>query len=499
MTLSQLLNLEWKQLMRRSNSGVEFLVLGSTALMIILFYLLFLVLVSEGTQKLIENGEIDIAFWGFKNLLLAGIILFFLRLFFNTNLSTTVPQLYYLPISKNKLTNLLILRSFFDSINFLFIIFGLTFWFRTIYFSFSIYSILFFIAIPAIVLFIQFLYLHIARFIQHQLWIFKVIFILLFLAFAYSITEFGFNNSFTENLFNIIQSEKLAYIFVSIALISSYFLVKSYQTYFANIGYYKSFANYSYSRSGSVSNYISGLFSNNPVSQLVLMDIKLLLRSKRTKYMWIALIYPLSQIIPKIDYEKSPFDFSNPPEMGLVLITGFFFIIPMSIVGQMMQFNSSFFDGLHLFVPNIRDYFKAKLSLIRATVLIFILLISFVAFFDLQLLAIILMIAVYFLTFGAHFTVYLSTYFDTRFELNESPFFNAQGTDMAGMAFLLIPIPYLALVGIIYYFGGIQWMFYFTILVALTGVAFSEYFMKETIKNFNESKYNRLNGFRTLE
>lgn len=237
----------------------------------------------------------------------------------------------------------------------------------------------------------------------------------------------------------------------------------------------------------------SFLESRGIMGAIIANELKLITRNKRTRNLLI--MSALFSLYGLIFYTNKMYNDSNTWLFFVgIFMTGIFMIQ----YGQfMVAWESSYFDGILTRSYSIEDFYRAKFMLLAVSCVIFyIISIAYVYFgpmaFWLNTAAFIYNIGV-----NIFIVLYATTYHKKRIDLSRGTAFNYQGTSGIQMLFAL---PLLFAPILIFkafeVFGKPYYGLIFLSIIGLLNLAFSKYWFKEIVKNFQEKKYKNAQGFR---
>ncbi|MDP4207730.1 MAG: DUF5687 family protein [Bacteroidota bacterium] len=224
----------------------------------------------------------------------------------------------------------------------------------------------------------------------------------------------------------------------------------------------------------------------------IALELNMLLRNKRTRQVLVSVV--LFWIIFGIQM------LYNPHKIFFLL-----FVVSLSSVnyGQFLfSWESSYFDGIISRKNNFVDYVKAKYYILSTLIVL-----SFVLFSGVSLITgkvdffMLLAITLFSLGIGNFFILFFGTYNDSRISLNQSQFFNHQGTRantfLLSLTFILVPL------GV---YGLAIWLFNelgAKIMLGVPGLIMlltHNWWISNIIApRFMARKYKNLEGFRKLQ
>ena len=235
------------------------------------------------------------------------------------------------------------------------------------------------------------------------------------------------------------------------------------------------------------------LESKGAIGIMMANELKLILRNKRTKS--ILMITALFSAYGLLFY-TNPEQYSG---MGWLVFVGIFMTgIFMINYGQfMVGWEGAYFDGILTRAYPMESFFRAKFwLLICSSVITYVVSLAYI-YFTWDALWINTAAFIYNVGVNSFVLLYASTYQKKKIELSKGSAFNYQGTSVTQFIIIipLMIVPILIFQG----FNVLDKPYYG--LAAMAGVgllslAFSKYWFREIIKNFNEKKYRNASGFR---
>lgn len=230
------------------------------------------------------------------------------------------------------------------------------------------------------------------------------------------------------------------------------------------------------------------------VGELAALELKLILRHKRSRYSitmsFFFLIYGLifykEKIIENDEFGKMMF--------AAIFMTG----ISIIMYGQFMfAWQSAHFDGLLSNKINFQDFIRAKFLLFTIAATIISLLASFYGFLSPKLLLLHLAAYLYNIGFGTVTVLYLATMNYKRLDITKSASFNFQGT---GATQWLLMIPYVLVPFMVYLpFGMLDKPYLGLVVLSAFGLIMllmRGFWVDFITKKFEQQRYKIAEGFR---
>jgi len=228
--------------------------------------------------------------------------------------------------------------------------------------------------------------------------------------------------------------------------------------------------------------------------ELIALDIKLMLRNKRPKY--ILRLCAIFMAYGFVFYTKE--NLKN-PHMYLFLFTGIF-ITGIFIInyGQFLfAWHSNYFDGLMSSNISLPAWIRSKFMLYTAVSTILFILTSFYGLISWKLLVTQLAAWLYNIGINSVISVYLATYNYKAIDLSKSATFNYQGTGVVQWvySFALILAPYLIFYPLARFVD--PWVAYAAVGgLGLISLLLQNWWVDILVREFRKRKYLVLAGFR---
>ncbi len=225
------------------------------------------------------------------------------------------------------------------------------------------------------------------------------------------------------------------------------------------------------------------------LGDLIALDLKLIFRNKRTKSLIISagasLIYGL------LVYQKH--EILN-YFFGGLFMTGMF----INNYGQFLfAWQSSHFDGIMTYNINLKQFIKAKFTLMFIISFSQLLLATFYGFISWKILPVQIAGFLFNIGINSFLTIYMATYNYKYLDISKAASFNRQGTNGAQLVLglLTFAVPILLFLGINYFVG--YWPAVIIIsLLGCTGLLLRELIFNWLVNQFYLRKHKILEGFR---
>lgn len=494
MLIANLIKQEWKKSYRAQgfykNLAVSIL-LGFFALyMAVVFLFLGLSLneILEKTHKTLNPMEL------FNGVMLY-LMLFGLALrFFMQQLNTfNLPPYQVLPVKRTTLINFLILKPLASPVNYFLLLVVVPFAIKSVvgYYSVSV-------AIRFVLSFILLVWFNslTAAFLKRRfgtglLSFLSVVFVLLGIGALEYFKLFSLFN-ISRLLYGFIVLKSVGLLIPVCAVVFAYTLNR----WFFSTNYYPEKFNSKIKGDKTVAADLSFLNRFGIIGELISLEIKLILRHKRTKqilYMSVLfLFYGL------IFYTQKRLD-TNYGMMffAAMFITGFL----MLMFGQwVISWDSSHFDTLMTKNIPVRTYLNANYYLLISFNIICFILTTPYFFFGMKIVYMHLAAFMFNIGVNVYLLIFLATYNNRRIDLSKSSAMNYQGTTYKSFL-IVLPIMFLPMI-IVYTISALSSVtvaLWTLSLIGLAGVILRNQIMNLCVNQFNKRKYKLAEGFREGE
>ena len=408
--------------------------------------------------------------------------------FFLQDLNVLSVQHYLLqPVRKSKVINFLLASSIFNIFNLFPLVIVIPFMIRGVIPEYNAAAAIFWlISIMAVILIDHFLAIYIKRVIAVKQSVFLVFIGLLAVLFIGDSLGWYSLQEASARVFHSLTRPWFMFIPVAIMLLM-YLLNFSFLRRMAYIDLWTQH------RKEAASQEFSFLESKGVVGTMIANELKLIMRNKRTKsILWITLLFSAYGLL----FYAQP---DGPYPMVWLVFVGIFMTgIFMINYGQfMVGWESAYFDGILTRAYPMEAFFRAKFwLLVSSSVVTYLISLAYI-YFTLDALWVNTASFLFNIGFNTFVLLYASTYQKKRIDLSRGSAFNYQGT--SAVQFVII-IPLLLVPILIFQLFNLFDLPYYG-LAALAGVglislAFSKFWFKEIIKNFQEKKYRSAAGFR---
>ena len=232
------------------------------------------------------------------------------------------------------------------------------------------------------------------------------------------------------------------------------------------------------------------------VGELISLELKLILRHKRTKsilYMSVLfLFYGLMFYSNKAIENNYGMMF-----FAAMFVTGFL----MLMLGQwIISWDGSYFDTILTKNIPVRSYLKANYFLLIGFNVICFVLTTPYFFFGMKIVYMHLAAFLFNIGVNVYLFIYMATYKNIRIDLSKSSAMNYQGTSYKSML-IVLPIMFLPML-IVYALSAISSVtvaLWTLSLLGITGILLREPILTLCVKQFNRRKYKMAEGFREGE
>lgn len=230
------------------------------------------------------------------------------------------------------------------------------------------------------------------------------------------------------------------------------------------------------------------------VGELIGLELKLILRHKRTKnILYISLIFLLYGLL-----------FYSNEIYGI----GFKFFVAMFMTGLLMlmygqwiiSWDSTHFDSLMTKNISVSNYLNANFYLMTGFNIISFLVTTPYFLYGMEIVYLHLSSLIFNLGFNSHFLLFFATYNTKRIDLSKGSAFNYQGTTFKNFL-IVIPMMFIPmiLVGILSAIFNISIALWTLTIIGALGIIFHKQLMQLCINQFNKRKYALAEGFREKE
>ena len=232
------------------------------------------------------------------------------------------------------------------------------------------------------------------------------------------------------------------------------------------------------------------------IGELIGLELKLILRHKRTKqmfYMSILILFYGLFLYPKKEFTSN---------------YGMSFLIAMMVTGSFMlmfgqwiiSWDSSHFDSLMTRNIPIRTYIKANYYLLIALNIICFVLTTPYFYFGKQIMYMHLAAFLFNIGINVFLFLFFATYNTRKLDLSKSSSMNYQGVTYKSFL-IILPIMFLPMI-LVYVLSAavsIHFALWTVALIGLAGIIFHNYLITLCVSLFNNRKYKLAEGFREAE
>ena len=414
--------------------------------------------------------------------------------FFMQPLNTfNLPPYQVLPIKRNTLINFLLLKPLTGPINYFLLLVVVPFAIKSVIGYYGV-----FVAVRFILNFVLLIWFNslIAAFLKRKYGTSLLSFLLVILVMPCiaALEYFKVFSLFTISMavFNFIVLNPVGLIFPIIAVVAAY----SLNRWFFSQNYYPEKFNSKIKGDKTIAADISFLNRFGITGELITLEIKLILRHKRTKsilYMSVFfLFYGFFFYTSKHEVINNAMLF-----FAAMFLTGFL----MLMLGQwVISWDGSYFDSLMTRNIPVRSYIKANYYLLIGFNVISFILTTPYFFFGMKIMY--LHIAAFLFNVGvnAFFLIYMATYKNTRIDFSKSSAMNYQGTSYKSML-IILPVMFFPIL-IVYVLSALSSLtiaLWTLSLLGLAGILFQNQIITLCVNQFNRRKYKLAEGFREGE
>ena len=296
----------------------------------------------------------------------------------------------------------------------------------------------------------------------------------------------------SKSLYGFIVLKVYGLILPLLAVAAAYLLNR----WFFSQNYYPEKFNSKLKSNTAATGNLSFLNRYGSIGELIGLELKLILRHKRTKsllYMsGIFLLYGLMFYTNKT--------YENMPSM-LFFVAMFMTGLLMLMFGQwFISWDSSHFDCLMTRNIPVRTYMNANYYLMIAFNILCFVLTTPYFFFGMKIVYLHLAAFIFNIGVNIYLLMYLTTYNTKRVDLSRPNVMNYQGTTYKSFL-IVLPIMFLpmAIVGILSTFVSLAAALWTLTILGLVGLVLRKPLIKMCVNQFNRRKYKLAEGFREAE
>lgn len=494
MLIANLIKQEWKKSYRAQgfykNLAVS-IMLGFFALymaVVFLFMGLYLNEILEKAHKTLNPTEL------FNGAMLY-LLLFGLAIrFFMQQLNTfNLPPYQVLPVKRTTLINFLILKPLASPINYFLLLVVVPFAIKSVV---GYYNVL--VAVRFILSFILLVWFNslTASYLKRKFGtgLFSFLSVILVLLGIGALEYFKVFSLFdiSRSVYGFIVLKPFGLIIPVCAVVVTYTLNR----WFFSANYYAEKFNSKINGNKTVAADISFLNRFGIIGELISLEIKLILRHKRTKqilYMSVLFLFYGLLFYTQKGLDKN----SGMLFFAAMFITGFL----MLMFGQwVISWDSSHFDTIMTKNIPVRTYLNANYYLLISFNIICFILTTPYFFFGMKIVYMHLAAFMFNIGVNVYLLIFLATYNNRRIDLSKSSAMNYQGTTYKSFL-IILPIMFLPMI-IVYTLTALSSLavaLWTLSLLGLAGVIFRNQIMNLCVNQFNRRKYKLAEGFREGE
>ena len=494
MLITDLLKQEWKKSYRAQgfykNLAVS-IMLGFFALYMAVIFL-FLGLSLNGILEKADSSlnPMELFNGAMLYIILGGLALRFFMQPLNT---FNLPPYQVLPIKRSTLMNFLMLKPLASPVNYFLLLVVVPFAIKSVigYYSISV-ALRFILTFIFVVWFNSLLAAFLKRKFGAGLYPFLIIILVMPGLAALEYYKLFSLFSISRSVFDFIILNPVGLIIPLCAVVGAYQLNK----WFFSKNFYPEKFNSKIKGDKTVAADISFLNRFGIIGELITLEIKLILRHKRTKsilYMSVLfLFYGLFFYTSKTNANNNAMLF-----FAAMFITGFL----MLMLGQwVISWDSSYFDSIMTKNIPIRSYMNSNYFLLLGFNVISFVLTTPYFFFGMKIVYLHLAAFLFNIGVNAYFLIFMATYKSTRIDLSKSAAMNYQGTSYKSML-IILPVMFLPIL-IVYVLSAISSLtvaLWTISLIGMAGILFRNSIITLCVNQFNRRKYKLAEGFREGE
>jgi len=489
MTIKHFINLEWKQYFR-SSYWQKSIALNILLIFLALYFIVCFLVMGIALYPMLKDFYPDQ-----DPLLIVNSYLFFyilgdiiLRFFFQKLPVMSVKPLLTLPVKRSRVVHYVLRKSALSFFNFLPLFAFVPFSIMLLINGYSVSGVLtWLLTIVVLTLIINFLNFIIESFSAERELSFLPIILFAGGLFALNYFELLSFSDWTATAFQSIYEQPLFVIIPILILVGLYIFNHKILTD-------KLYLDSSLKTETEVANTTAMEWTKRfgDIAPFMQLDIKLILRNKRTKSsLWMLLLGLLYGLIfyPQPTYQGMPWFFAF---IG-IFVTGIFLI-------NFGQFIPAWDSGYYrlLMSQNIKyeQYLKSKFILMTLSVIVlFVLSIPYV-YFGWKILLAHFAAAVYNIGINTHVIMYGGAYNRKKIDLNQRAAFNYQGTGVVqwliGIPLMILP---LAIFGIAYWLLNYEIACVILIVLGVIGIVLHPKLMDGITAKYQDSKYKMIDAF----
>jgi hypothetical protein len=414
--------------------------------------------------------------------------------FFMQQLNTfNLPPYQVLPIKRSTLINFLLLKPIASPINYFLLLVVVPFAIKSVvgYYSASV-AIRFVLSFIFLAWFDSFMAAFLKRKFGSGLFSFIIVIAVLTGIGALEYFKFFSLFDFSKSIYNFFVLNPFGLIFPLLGVGTAFILNK----WFFSQNYYPESFNSKMKGVQTATTDLSFLNRFGTIGELISLEIKLILRHKRTKsilYMsGFFLFYGLIFYTNKVYANSS----------GMLFFVAMFMTgLLMLMFGQwMISWDSGHFDSLMTQNISIRNYMNANYYFMIALNIICFVLTTPYFFFGMKIVYMHLAAFIFNIGVNIYLLMFLATFNTKRVDLSKSSAMNYQGTTYKSFL-IVLPIMFLPMliVGIMSMFISLTVALWTLTILGLTGILLRKQLITICVNQFNRRKYKLAEGFREGE
>jgi len=414
--------------------------------------------------------------------------------FFMQSLNTfNLPPYQVLPIKRSTLINFLMLKPLSSPVNYFLLLVVIPFAVKSVV---GYYSVA--VAIRFVLSFILLIWFNSlsAAFLKRKFGTSLLSFLIVVLIFpiigALEYFKLFSLFNFSRSIYDFIIFKQFGLILPVIAVGAAYML----NIWFFSQNYYPEKFDSKIKGNSTVAKNITFLNRFGIVGELISLELKLILRHKRTKS--ILYMSALFLFYGLIFYTKKEFsDNYGMLFFAAMFITGFL----MLMLGQwIISWDGSFFDTIMTKNIPVRSYLNANYYLLIGFNVICFVLTTPYFFFGMKIVYLHLAAFLFNIGVNVYFLIFMATFKNTRIDLSKSSAMNYQGTSYKSML-IILPVMFLPMI-IVYALSAVLSLsiaLWTLSLLGMTGILLRKPIITLCVNQFNRRKYKMGEGFREGE
>ncbi len=415
-----------------------------------------------------------------------------IRYFMQTLNSLNLQPYQVLPVKRNTLVNYVLLKPLLNPVNYVTLLFAVPFSITGISKTYGIAGALGFLILAVFLIWFNTLFAsYLKRKFGSSTWgsigVLAFIGIIVLLEYLKVFSLFDVS----RRIFDFILSSPLITLSVFILPVAAYLLNK---LFFAN-NYYAENFNEKVTKKRTYDKSFSFMERFGKQGELMLLNIKLILRNKRTKStLYVSLLFLLYGLMFYSDlYQDKP---------------GFLFFAAMIITGALMlmfgqwiiSWNGPHFDALMTKGIDARDYVKANYNLMMLFNIVSFIVTTPYFLYGKEIITLQIVAFLYNMGVNTFLLLFFATFNTKRLELNQGSAMNYQGTTYKNFLIVIpIMIGPMVVMGIASLFSATQVILWIFAALGILGILFSRQLISLCVAQFLRRKYAMCEGFRKKE